>query len=117
MHRATSYILRLPCQTIAEFDAKRTDNTLKDVKPLATLESMEVPMCQSECIFEHKCKSFVITSDDTCKLFDKSYEDKRDNVSLAVEAGSKYYSTLYNETKVSSSMVKNSQIHAFTSNI
>ena len=98
--RSSTYILRLPCQTIAEFKVIRTDSILNDIAPLAKVEAIDEAMCQSECVSHNRCKSLVISNEGTCLLYDKSHEDIRDNVEISYELGYTYFSTLFNESQV-----------------
>ena len=98
--RSSTYILRLPCQIIAEFKVKRTDSILTGIAPLTKKEAIDEAICQSECVFHNKCKSLAISNEGTCLLYAKSHEDIRDNVEISYERGYTYFSTLFNESQV-----------------
>lgn len=96
-------ILRLKCGAHANFTTVKSSARLSNA--FLTLEGLEATQCQFECTLNEKCKSINVNEDELiCELNDKSFEDDKDNATLTSISSWTYYSTSYNETKVSFSL-------------
>ena len=98
--RARSEILRLECETYANFSVTHENRRQIDGTFRRLLDTDE-PTCKIECAKEPECKSInVNVKEDTCELNNKSASDPMDKTETISSLGWSFHSPSYNETLV-----------------
>ena len=93
-------ILRLPCETFADFSYVKEDQVLQG-SLLATFNDKSEEQCADQCVLNYYCKSINIKNDATvCQLNSQSAADVSDNCSLVAGVGWKFKSTNYTDRMV-----------------
>lgn len=95
---AKSFILRLPCITLADFTVIHKDRSINGnvIREIRGVDDIE---CTKQCAQEPRCRSYNIQSNlKICQLNEKMAEDFGSQ--LLVKFGWIYKSTDYNETQV-----------------
>ena len=96
---AVSEILRLKCETYANFSVVQENKRLNHT--FVTFFSTDKSTCQYECSLDSRCKSINVKNDeDICELNNKSSDDPRDRISTVPAAGWTFYSPSYKERLV-----------------
>ena len=97
---ANAEILRLDCETYANFSVVHEDKKLNS-HAFATLFDTQQSKCEYECSLDSRCKSINFKREENiCELHDKSADDARDRISTITSVGWTFYSPSYKEILV-----------------
>ena len=98
--RVRSEILRLECETYANFSVTHENERQSD-GIFRRLMDTDEPTCKIECTKEPECKSInVNVNEDVCELNNKSASDPMDRTETIPLSGWSFHSPSYNETLV-----------------